>query len=168
MEKKYSSLSDMIANRNALLKKFFTSRGFNVTLIGDYNQPVVIVRDDSDVLFAVGGYVKNFMYHFTDIPFGGHSILSVNLNSDNDDITYDMIADIFEKNEQRNVYVLQHAEDESLLFSIVADKSGESHVYWSKTDPRYFLSIEKAKDTADHLKSEFNINTRISTQMNSL
>lgn len=154
MEKKYGSLSELITNRNILLKEFFSKRGLDAILIGDYNQPAIVIRSEPS-LFAVGGFVKNFQYNFTNIPFGGHVIMSINLNSENEDFTSVDILNIFDEYDQRPVYVLKNEANSMLLFSSITDKSDESHIYWSETDPRYFLSFEKAEEIRAQLLDEY-------------
>jgi hypothetical protein len=161
MEKRYNSLNEMIADRNVKLKDIFTEiLDCYVTVIGDPNQPVIIVHYN-DSLFAIGGFVKNFVYNFTTKPYGGSIVRSINLNDP--DLTKYELLEILRSNEQRQVYLVLHSDYDNLAFSSFAEKSGETHVYFSYTDPRYFLSAEKAEETVKLLASEHNIDATVMT-----
>ncbi len=54
-----------IIERNELLLSMFTSNGYNAKLIGDINQPAIVIDED----WAVPGYVHNKTYHFCNKPY---------------------------------------------------------------------------------------------------
>ena len=157
---KYNNLQELIFDRNRLLKKFFTDRGFDVELIGDQNQPAVIVKNFGE-LFAVGAHVKNFKYNFTNIPFNGHIVKSVDLNQEEELFSRQDLIEIIENTEQREVYVLKKYENPEMYFNSIVQKNGTQHVYWSETDPHYFLVGHKAVDMKINLFKEFNIRTLV-------
>lgn len=154
---KYASLDDMITDRNRLLEHMFKSNDFNVKLIGDKNQPAVIILNYLDrAPFAIAGFVKNFKYNFTTKPFNGSITGTVYLTEFEVNVTRGTIVEMIERNEHREAYMLrmQNTEDEPMYLSYLNHDS--KHLYWSKTDPRYFLDKEKAESQKDLL--EFNYN----------
>ena len=152
MRKKYSSLTEMILDRNKKLENFFTKRGLAVQLIGDINQPIVIVQLEN-TYFAVSAHVKNFKYNFTTTPFNGEIVKTIDLNISLDEFSASDLWKLLKDNEQRSVYLIVNSEAEQMCFHSIETKNDIEHVYWCDTDPHYFLSKEKVEDLSSILES---------------
>jgi len=132
-----------IVERNELLLKMFTENGFDAKLIGNPNQPAIII----DGKYAIAGYVHNRMYHFTNKPFGGYEIHSVHL-TENPSISRAKIEELIERSEKRKLYLIEVLlGDHRLYFNNFRNEN----FYFSDNDIRYYFSYEKAKEMTEML-----------------
>lgn len=136
-----------IDQRNKQLQLLFENAGFSTKLIGDCNQPKIIIND----MFAVSGYVHNRLYHFTSKPFGGEIVRTVNLHDV--DITASEIAKIFDSIEQRRFFRLVLKTDEKCFFL----KTENSIPMFAFNDSRFWFDEQKASQTKKYLFEDFNI-----------
>lgn len=142
-----------VEQRNAQLLNFFEVKGYtNVKVLGNPNQPKIIIDDE----FAISGFVKNRIYNFTTKPFGGEVILSVNLNNPSD-YSPQAISDVIESSEKRKIYF---CELDTVHKMYISHTRG-GHVYYSSTDPRVFFNLEDAESFADHIENNYSISCDI-------
>jgi hypothetical protein len=141
-----------ILERNNLLFDFFKYLGFqNVKLLGDENQPKIILDD----MKAVSGFVKNKYYNFTDKPFGGNVVYTINLQEkEHENIDY--VRTIIHQAERRIIYRLL-VDNSSFFFCKI-----ENNIpYFSNIDARYYFEKAKADRMKDYLQKEHNIQSII-------
>lgn len=141
-----------IKHRNHQLHNLFCNLGFDVRLIGDHNQPKIII----DNSFAVSGFVKNRIFNFTTKPFGGEVIRSVNLNTPN--ISKREIDILFSTNSQRPYYKI-HLINTKLYYL----KTENAEPLFSVSDSRFFFDKHKATKTIEYLKNLFDLNLELKT-----
>lgn len=142
-----------IKERNEMLICFFEGLGYEVKLLGDRNQPKVIITIGSKS-FVVSGYVKNKLYNFTTEPFGGTEVLTINLN-DTSNIKREDIDNIFKNNKQRNYFTIRLKGSDIYYL-----KTEDNNILFSSTDKRYFFDKEKAQSTLDYL-AKYNNNVEL-------
>lgn len=134
-----------IQERNELLLAMFTSNGYNAQLIGDINQPAIVI----DEKYAIAGYVHNKTYHFCDKPFGGTEIHTVQL-SENPSISRSKIEELIANSEVRKLYKIRvKFGDQSLWFA----NHRNDKIYFSPDDVHYYFSYKKASATANMLRT---------------
>jgi hypothetical protein len=113
-----------------MLVDFFTYLGYeNVKLIGDENQPKVILDD----ITSVNGFVKNKLYNFTNKQFGGEVVYTVNLRK-LEDISLATIESILSTYERKKVYAIMSEEQ---LFYVRTEKFVPQ---FSVNEKRYFFT----------------------------
>lgn len=127
-----------IVERNQLLLKLFTDNNFNAKLIGDPNQPAIVI----DETYAIAGYVHNKTYHFCDKPFGGTEIHSIHL-SENPTISRNKIQELIDGSEKRKLYKIKVKIGQYYMWF---NNFRHGHLYFSPTDVRYYFSYAKAND----------------------
>lgn len=141
-----------VKERNQLLADFFIYHGFkNIKLIGDENQPKLIVDN-----LSISGFVKNKIYHFTTKQFGGEIIYSVNLNEKEIEST-EYLVKIIESAERKTVYRLV-VDSIKNLFYVRTDKGAP---YFSTSESRYYFDLEKAISTKAYLIEKHDILVKI-------
>ena len=143
-----------IQQRNVQLKTFFKSFGFEVKLIGDYNQPIIVINDD----YAVSGFVQNRLYHFTTKPFGGNIVRTVNLNEP--DLTKSDLDDILSSNEQKRFWRLSVKCKNNLIYYL---KTERGIPLFANNDSRYWFKYDRVIEYKKYLAESFNIETDIVT-----
>ena len=136
-----------VEHRNAQLKSIFENAGYAVKLIGDYNQPKIIINEQ----FAVSGYVQNRLYHFTTESFGGEVIRTINLNRP--DLSKTELAEIFANNIQRKFWRLALSNDNDCYFV----KTEKNIPLFAFNDSRYWFDKQKALITKKYLSEDFGI-----------
>ncbi|BBI90570.1 hypothetical protein HYO65_gp178 [Tenacibaculum phage PTm1] len=142
-----------IKERNEALLNMFTSNGFNAQLVGDINQPAIVI----DGKYAIAGYVHNKVYNFCDKPFGGTEIHSVTL-SENPNISRTKILELIQKSEVRKLYKIKvNFGNQSLWYA----NHRNDHIYFSPTDTRYFFSHQNALNALNMLRVNGYINSTI-------
>lgn len=159
-DKKVTGLKAMVIARNQLLLEFFKSKGFETKVLGDTNQPIVIIEQGKSRI-AISAHVKNFEYCFTDKPFHGVVTHQFNLYNKGSELTYDDLFNILTTNVQRDVYALEHPICKGLFFSYISYRTGSPRLYWSKDDPKYFVSLQKARKVIDELSNMYNEETTL-------
>lgn len=138
-----------VEQRNAQLLSFFEQKGYaNVKVIGNPNQPKIIIDNE----FAVSGFVKNRIYNFTTKPFGGEIVLSVNLNNPNE-YSVQLINDTIDVNEKRKIYFCELDSNMNIYLS----HTRGGHVYFSTTDPRIFFNYEDVESFNQHIEDNYDI-----------
>lgn len=142
-----------IHHRNDQLKQMFLNLGLDVKLIGDFNQPKIIVNDD----YAISGFVQNRLYHFTTKPFQGQIVRTVNLNEP--DLSINELHDLLHENDQRRFWKLAHSENDSLFYL----KTENNVALFAFTDARYWFDRDRVIDTKKYLFDAFGIECRIVT-----
>lgn len=136
-----------IAERNELLLKMFTENGFNAQLVGNPNQPAIVINGE----FAVSGYVHNKLYHFTDKPFGGSEVHTVQL-SENPIISKSKILELIESSESRKLYkIVVDFGNTDMFFNNYRNEN----FYFSATDARYYFSYQKAEEMLDIINESY-------------
>lgn len=142
-----------VEQRNAQLLNFFELNGYeNVKVIGNPNQPKVIIDD----AYAISGFVQNRIYNFTTKPFGGEIVLSVNLNNPND-YSESLINQIIQDNEKREIFFCELYGVGGMYLS----HTRGGHVYYSRTDPRVFFNYVDAESFTDHIEKNYKIHCNI-------
>lgn len=132
-----------VQERNKLLLSFFERLGYNCKLVGNPNQPKIVIDDE----FAISGYVHNKLYHFTTKPFGGVAVYTVNLTWC-DDVTRDKIDELIAATEKRQLWTICH---DSLHYV----KTEQDIPYFSPVAKRFFFDEAKAIETFDWLSNKF-------------
>lgn len=141
-----------IEERNLLIVEFFNYHGFtDIALIGDENQPKIILDD----MKAVSGFVKNKIYNFTNKQFGGEVIYRVNLNEkEAEDSTF--IKNIIYSAERKKVYRLKLSGQK--MFYIRTEKYIP---YFSNVESRFFFNVDKARSIQQFLLEKHEIETEL-------
>lgn len=132
-----------VAERNELLLHTFTSNGFDAQLVGNPNQPAVVI----DGTYAIAGYVHNKLYHFCDKPFGGSEIHSVHL-TENPSISRTKILELINISEPRKLHKIQVDFGAHALWF---NNHRNDNFYFSDNDVRYFFSYAKATEALELL-----------------
>lgn len=145
-----------IDDRNDLLRKVFENLGYFVELVGDKNQPKIVINRS----FAVSGFVKNKIFNFTTKPFGGTIVKTISLLVDNP-ISKEDLEELFINTQKREIWKLFiRSEDGTQLFYI---KTEDKIPYFSTWDNRYFFDLEKANQMAQYLMDMFPLQVYISS-----
>lgn len=140
-----------IDKRNTQLHTFFESLGYNVKIIGNRNQPKVII-DDS---FAISGFVKNNEYLFTTKPFHGDVITSVNIyESDMTRLDVDRLIAMSEKRRLWKLLLVDHTSEES-SYNMFYSHTSNGISYFSDNDPKFFFNESDAISTRDWLTEKY-------------
>lgn len=133
-----------VKERNKLLVDFFEYHNFkNVKLIGDENQPKIILDD----MLSVSGFVRNKIYNFTNKQFGGEIIHSIDLNQFEKE-SHQHLKEIINSAERKRVYRLKIYNQQ--LFYV---RTVENAPYFSNIESRYFFDFEKAVSTQQYLST---------------
>lgn len=133
-----------IRERNELLLAMFTTNGFDAQLVGDLNQPAIVIEGK----YAIAGYVHNKLYHFCDQAFGGTEIFTIQL-SENPSISRAKILDLIEKSTVRKLYKIKSYFDQHSMW-FANHRNG--NIYFSPDDVRYYFSYKKASDDLEMLQ----------------
>lgn len=139
-----------IEERNKLLLEFFTNRGFDCKLLGNINQPKLVIDDT----YAISGYVHNKLYHFTSKPFGGEVVYTVNLTFC-EDVTKDKIASIIDSTSKRTIWKIVTTEG---LYYV---RTELNQPLFSPVGTRFFFDKLKAEETFDWLVSAFSLDLHL-------
>ena len=59
-------LSKVISRRNFFIRRFFAENGIDITLMGDYNNPLMVIKDN----IVLSAYAHNFDLIFKDDAYG--------------------------------------------------------------------------------------------------
>ena len=141
-----------IEERNQSLLNVFRNLGYDAKLVGNKNQPKIVINND----FAISGYVQNKLYHFTTKPFGGDIVQTISLNIF-DPITKKDVDRLIEQTEKRKVwkiYVKQEDKKQNRLFYV---KTDNFIPYFSTEDFRFFFDEQKVIETVEYLSSSYGI-----------
>lgn len=151
-QNKKLKVSYPVKERNNLIIEFFNYHGLKIEkLIGDENQPKIILSDFK----SVSGFVKNKIYNFTTKQFGGEVIYSVNLaEKEKEDSVH--LRKIIESSERKKVYRLK------IYLSDMYYVKTENYVpYFSKIEARYYFDFAKAAETQTYLSQLHQISVDI-------
>jgi hypothetical protein len=146
-------LDSMIKHRNELLRKAFNNIDLDAVIIGDRNQPFIVIKNYGSKPFGVQGYVHNFKYHFKNQAVDGDIIHTIDLN-EKKPLNISTFIDIISKSEVRKVYriVLSNGLQFASHREIQAFDGLKTNYYWSDTDCKYFISYAKAAEVFDKFK----------------
>jgi len=136
--------------RNIQLIDLFTSLGYDAKLIGNPNQPKIII----DSCYAISGYVHNRLYHFTTKPFGGNVVKTVDIRRP--DIKRQELDDLIDSCEKRKLWkvgVAQQYCDKNLYYV----KTEEKVPLFSFDDRRFFFDQIRAERCQQYLSNSFDI-----------
>ena len=139
-----------VQERNTELLALFVSLGYNAKLVGNPNQPKIIIDNN----FAISGYVHNRLYHFVSKPFGGEIVRTISLTVDNP-ITREDVDALIASTEARPIWklVVHNEEGPNMYYT----KTENFKPYFSTEDSRFFFDSDKAEDTIEYLKERFGI-----------
>lgn len=59
-------LTKVISRRNFYIRRFFSENGIDITLMGDYNNPLLVIKDN----IVLSAFVHNFDLIFKDDAYG--------------------------------------------------------------------------------------------------
>lgn len=138
-----------VKTRNIMLLNMFRQHNISAQLVGDINQPSIVI----DGNFAISGFVKNRIYNFTNKPFGGFIVDSIYLNEETE-ITKTEIQEFVYVSEVRKLWKIQvcvFGKEPVYLYSIDNNK-----VLFSLYDAKYFFSEEKAQEFINTLVKYYN------------
>lgn len=65
-EAQTQDLSKVISRRNFYIRRFFAENGVDITLMGDYNNPLLVIKDN----IVLSAFVHNFDLIFKDDAYG--------------------------------------------------------------------------------------------------
>jgi hypothetical protein len=148
---KKEELPDVIVRRNKRLSDFFKLLGLNVKVIGNVNNPPMIINDE----FILNAYVHNFELRFTDSPNQGNVLYIVKLTE----------KPLFDKNkilsaindyEKRPVFKVYLKDCSPTIylsgynFLNKEEKLGRYPVF-SSYSPKVYFNKEKADEISDEL-----------------
>lgn len=138
-----------IEERNKQLLNLFVTLGYNTKLIGNQNQPKIII----DNSFAISGFIKNRIYNFTSKPFGGDIVHSINLNH-HDVISREEVDQLIATCQKRQIWKVGLCEEKGgkTLYYV---NTNEFIPYFAFDDCRFFFDVEKAEDAHQYLSSKF-------------
>lgn len=157
----YTSLDDMRNTRNIILQELFECNGFVIKLIGDNNQPAIVIFNYHERPFVISGFVKNFIFKLTTKPYNGTIVNSIRLRRDQLTGHRDMIIDHIESSESRPVYRIQCTEHSDMFFNSVKMHSGVNHIYWSTSDQRLYISRQRAESMQQYIKDYEDVSTTL-------
>lgn len=140
-----------VEERNDQLLKLFLNLGYDAKLIGNRNQPKIII----DRNFAISGFIKNRIYNFTSKPFGGDIVHTINLNH-HDAITRLEIDQLIASCEKRQIWKVGLCEEYcgKTLYYV---NTTEFIPYFAFDDCRFFFDAEKAEDAHKYLSEKFGL-----------
>lgn len=159
------NLSEVVERRNQKLKILFSKIGDNFRVIGNPNNPTVIM--DEDTILSV--WAHNFFINFMDAPFKGKLLFSIKLTNHNTYYEEDyqkiiswlsnpshhrpaykigMFCGNFEKNSGVPILYLT-----GYNYLNQEEKSGRYPVFANKC-PKIYFTEEKAKEIMTELKKE--------------
>lgn len=144
-----------IDERNELLLKMFENLGFSAKLIGNKNQPKIVI-DDS---WSISGYVHNKLYHFTTKPFNGEVVKTVSLTLRNP-ITREELDAIIASTQYRQVWKLSIEASIPAMFYV---KTENFTPIFAPSNCRFFFDLEKTLETQKYLFEHHKIMTSIHT-----
>lgn len=142
-----SKLNTMISTRNVLLGEFFEANGFEVKLLGDKNQPAIILNDS----ICVSGYVKNFDYNFTSKIYNGDVIHTIKLETQTN-IDPKKVRECIKGSEHRNMFRIHYSGESSLMLVDFNKSNGKTIPVWGKENPKLYFSEVRAEKTLKYLE----------------
>lgn len=146
-----------IDERNDLLRRVFENLGYFVELVGDKNQPKIVINKS----FAISGFVKNKLFNFTSKPFGGTIVKTISLLVDNP-LTREELDHLINSTEKREIWkIFVRLEDGTKMYYI---KTEEKIPYFSTKDNRYFFDFEKVSQMAEYLANTFPLQIYIESE----
>jgi hypothetical protein len=149
-----------VEERNEQLLQIFLKLGYDAKLIGNRNQPKIII----DNSFAISGYVHNKLYHFTDKPFGGVEVRTINLNHE-DPISREEVDNLINSSEKRQIWKVGLCEEKSgKTFYYVNTR--DKIPYFAFDDCRFFFDKTKAEEAHEYLSGQHGLACFIETQEN--
>lgn len=142
--------------RNSTLLKLFIDLGFNARLIGNPNQPKIII----DNSFAISGFVKNSLYNFTSKPFNGFIIETINIYSNC--LSRNDVLRLIESSEKRRLWKVAIIDDnvDELQYYV---KTEDDVAHFSLDDARFFFTIESAISCQQYLTQKYSKIFSVST-----
>ncbi|RYX79619.1 hypothetical protein EON71_00705 [bacterium] len=148
IERTPDTLIKEVTRRNFLLRKFFTENDVSVTLMGDYNSPL-IVMDDNVVLSC---YVHNFVLVFKDDIHKGNELFRIKLKNNPDKIKNKLFKWV-EEAKHRKVYLFKAR---GFYFSKYVKFLGDQNaLFTSKKNLAYYVfNRQKAIEVKENLSKE--------------
>lgn len=148
-----------VEGRNELLLQLFLDLGFDAKLIGNRNQPKIIINNS----FAISGYVHNKLYHFTTKPFGGEAVKTINLNHENP-ISRLEVDQLIATCQKRQIWKVGLC-DEKDGYTFYYVKTQDFVPYFAFDECRFFFDQEKAEDTHKYLSDKYGLACFIETHI---
>ncbi|RYX80227.1 hypothetical protein EON73_05600 [bacterium] len=148
IEKDPKSLIKEVTRRNFYLRRFFSENDVSVTLMGDYNSPL-IVMDDNVVLSC---YVHNFELIFKDDTHNGKELFRIKLKHTSDQIKNKLFKWLREA-KHRKVYLFKAKDFYFAKYVKVFDD--QNPLFTSKKDLAYYVfNRQKAIEIKEKLKKD--------------
>lgn len=148
LEKSPNSLAKEVTRRNVYLRRFFSKNEISITLMGDYNNPLIVMNDN----IVLSCYAHNFELIFKDDTHNGNELFRVKLKSKPDEIKNKLDKWIASA-KHRKVYLFKA---KGFYFAkYVKVLEDQSALFTPKKDFAYYVfNRQKAIEVKEQLRKE--------------
>lgn len=138
-----------IARRNFYVKQFFEANNVPVSLLGDFNNPLIVTEDN----IVLSCFVSNFNLIFKDNSFDGNEVFSVKMKSDSF-LCKEKLMNWIKSATHRKIYLF--VSEEGLYYSkYIRGYNDKFPLFsYSKELAYYVFQRQKAIETVQKLKKD--------------
>lgn len=156
MKSEHESFIESLKRRAYFLRKFFKGLNMEISLLGDYNSPLVVTNEN----IVLSCYLHNFQLIFKDAPHNGNEVFRLKLkNSLKADDYREQFEEWFKASEHRKVFLFQSGD---FYFNKSVQFLDTDYPLYTKCKrlAYYVFSMEKALEVQKKI-SEFDKKVRI-------
>ena len=149
MKSEKESMIEVLKRRKHLLFKFFKKMGVEISLLGDYQTPLLVTKDN----IVLSCYLHNFEVIFKDAPYNGNEIFRVKLKHNISVECYRINFNNWLKEaKHRKVYMFQSGE---FYFNKCVPHLDKFYPIYTKSKrlAYYVFSMEKALEVQKNICS---------------
>ncbi|RYE13987.1 MAG: hypothetical protein EOP34_07555 [Rickettsiales bacterium] len=148
IEKNPDTLGREVTRRNFLMRRFFTENNVSITLMGDYNSPLIVMEDN----VVLSCYAHNFELIFKDDTHNGNELFRIRLKNNPEQIK-NKLSKWVEEAKHRKVYLFKAR---GFYFAkYVKVFNDQSALYTPKKGLAYYVfNRQKAIEIKEKLKKE--------------
>lgn len=147
-----SQMLAVVEKRNALLREFFVTRGLDVELTGDAENPMIVLGH----AVSLAAYVKNFDLIFLDKPYDG-TVTQIFSLKDDVDVTREEVLELIQYSVHTGLLRIQEKKSGYLLagynFKDSQNRRGRFPVF-ARDMCIFYKTLERANEMCAILKDD--------------